>query len=242
METGAVERVIMVKVVISGALGRMGKRITAFAEKDSEMEVAGRLEKKTDAGSGISVRLEDIKNEYDSIIEFTEPEATLERVKEAVKLKKGMVIGTTGISPEGIEAIKKASALIPVIFSPNMSTGVNIFFSLIERASLFLGKDYRVKVKEAHHIHKKDKPSGTAKKIISIIKEKTGSEDVPVESMREGEIVGDHDIVFESEVDTIKISHSAKTRDIFALGAIKAAKFLKGKKPGLYTMKDVLGL
>jgi len=231
----------MVKIIVSGILGRMGKRIADLAGKDPEFSVIGGLEQKKDAGGNIVSDLNEIKKEYDCIIEFTTPPATIEHVRRAKNLKKAMVIGTTGLSDEESVIIKEASRVIPIIFAPNMSVGVNVFLGLIEKAALALG-DYKVNIKEAHHVHKKDKPSGTAKLMAKIVKEKLSDIDLPIESIREDEIVGDHDIVFESSVDTIKISHSAKTRDIFALGALKAAKFVAKKKKGLFSMRDVLGL
>jgi len=232
----------MVKIVVSGALGRMGKRILALAEKDPGLIVAGKLEKEPYPAEGVVAGLGDVKADYSCIIEFTTPEATLRHVKEAGALKKAMVIGTTGLSEKDINSIRKAAKDIPIVFSPNMSVGVNVLFGLIKKAALALGKGYKVRVKEAHHIHKKDKPSGTTKLMQGIVKQILGEVDVPAESVREGEIVGDHDIIFESEVDTLKISHSAKTRDIFVLGALKAAKFIATKKKGLFSMQDVLGI
>ena len=232
----------MVKIVVSGAKGRMGKRIVELAEKDSELSVVGKLEIEADAAEQVVSSLSDIKNDYDSIIEFTSPEATIKHAEEAVRLKKAIVVGTTGLSVEQIAELEKASKTIPVVFSPNMSAGVNVLFDLIGRASRVFGTTYKTSIVEAHHIHKKDKPSGTAKLMADTAKKYGKYDDVPTESIREDEIIGDHEITFESEVDTLKISHSAKTRDIFVLGALKAAKFLKGKKNGFFSMKDVLGI
>jgi 4-hydroxy-tetrahydrodipicolinate reductase len=231
----------MVKIVVSGALGRMGRRVVELAGKDPALEVVGRLEKEPHAGSGIVSDLKEIKKAYACIIEFTTPEASLRHAEMAKRLKKAIVIGTTGLSEGEIAVIQEASKVIPVVFSPNMAVGVNVLFGLIEKAAPALGKAYKVKIKEAHHVHKKDKPSGTAKLMRDIVRRKLGLVDVPTESIREGEVVGDHDITFESEVDTLTISHSAKTRDIFALGALKAAKFAAKKKKGFFSMRDVLG-
>ncbi|NQU95218.1 MAG: 4-hydroxy-tetrahydrodipicolinate reductase [Candidatus Omnitrophica bacterium] len=230
----------MVKIVISGAAGRMGKRIAELARKDTDLGVVAGVELKDNPGLKIVSDLNKIKDEYDCIIEFTTPKATLEHVKIAKERKKAIVIGTTGLSETQMSEIREASKTIPIVFSPNMSVGVNVLFDLIGKASKVLGKSYKVKIKEAHHVHKKDKPSGTAKLMANIVNEKTGSKNVPVQSVREGEIVGDHDIFFESDVDVLRISHSAKTRDIFVLGALKAAKFVATKKNGLFSMKDVL--
>ena len=233
----------MTKIVISGALGRMGKHITELAKKDQELEIAGLLEKEPRADLNIFSSLHEIKKDFDCVIEFTTPEATIARLAEVKSKKKAIVIGTTGISEEQKKTILEASKAIPVVFAPNMSTGVNIFLSLIENLAKALGKNYSVKVKETHHVHKKDKPSGTAKLMAEIVRKNYGSEgDIEMESVREGEIVGNHEISFESALETIKISHSAKTRDILAMGALRAAKFVAGKKNGMFDMFDVLGL
>ena len=230
----------MVRIVVSGAEGKMGKRIIALAKESKDFEVAGALELKSNLSQGIEANLAGIKKPYDCIIEFTSPKATLEHVKEAAEFKKAIVIGTTGLSENEIKIIKEYSSVIPIVFSPNMSVGVNTLFTITGKAAEILGKGYRVSIKEAHHIHKKDSPSGTAKLMAEIAKEKSGCTDIPTESIREGEIVGDHEIVFESDVDILKISHSAKTRDIFALGALKAASFAATKKSGIFSMQDVL--
>ena len=247
----------MLKIVVSGALGRMGRRITELARKDAGFKVVAGLEavSRVEAVSGVNIRketasevadldivsdLSQIKDPYDCIIEFTTPKATVEHVKIAVSCKKAMVIGTTGLSNEEKALIEEASRTIPIVFSPNMSVAVNVLFSLIEKAARTLGKDYSVSIKEAHHIHKKDKPSGTAKLMADIVKQKLGEENIHIESIRKGEIVGDHDISFEGKVDTLRISHSAKTRDIFALGALRAARFAVKKDKGLFSMSDVL--
>ena len=232
----------MIKIVVSGAEGRMGRRIIELARKDPEFEVVAGLEVKANPGLNIVSGLNQIKADYDCIIEFTTPEATLEHLRAAEKAKKGMVIGTTGFREEQFSAIRKASGAIPVVFSPNMSICVNLFFSLIGKSAGILGEDYKVRIKETHHVHKKDKPSGTARRMARIVKENSRQTDVPVEAEREGEVIGDHDIIFESGTDTLRISHSAKTRDIFVLGALKAAAFLAKKKKGLFSMADVLGL
>lgn len=230
----------MIKIVVSGALGRMGKRITELARKDTNFKVVGGVELKANPNLDIVSDLNQVKGEYDCIIEFTAPKATVEHVKIARERNKAMVIGTTGLSSEEKTVIEEASGDIPIVFSPNMSVAVNVFFSLIEKAAKTLGKGYNVSIKEAHHIHKKDKPSGTAKLMANIVKEKLKDTDIPIESIREGEIAGNHDITFEGKVDTLKISHSAKTRDIFALGALRAARFVAKKDKGLFSMADVL--
>ena len=232
-------------MAISGSMGKMGTRIRTLAEGDDSLAVSVLLERKSHDSIGeslngikISEDIAQVKNS-DVLIEFTSPESTIVNLKQCVKLNKPIVIGTTGLSVEQIEQIKECSKQVPVVFSPNMSVGVNLLFILLKEAATNL-KEYDVKITEAHHVHKKDAPSGTAKRLANIIESETKKKVDNIESIREGEIVGDHEIVFESDVDTIKLSHSAKTRDIFAQGALVAAKFLVGKKSGLYDMQDVL--
>lgn len=237
----------MIKVAVCGYAGKMGARIAELAPGESGMRIILGLEAKghTSVGSKcaygeVSDRLDDIRD-ADVLIDFTVPEAAMEHLGAAVKYKKAIVIGTTGFTEEQIKKIKEAAKKIPIVLSPNMSIGVNLLFRLVKEAAGKLSKDYGVTMIEAHHIHKKDAPSGTAKKLARIVKEASNREVSDIKSIREGEIVGDHKVTFESPYDTIELSHSAKTRDIFAKGALAAAKFIAGKKPGLYDMQDVLG-
>jgi 4-hydroxy-tetrahydrodipicolinate reductase len=228
----------MVKIAVSGSNGKMGARIIALAKEDPELEVCAEFDVDGDAAKAIE--------KCDCLVEFTAPKATMEHLAICEKSKKAMVIGTTGLSEDDKKKIKEASANIPVVLSPNMSEGVNILFKLVEDASKALGEEYEISILEAHHEGKKDAPSGTAKEMERLVKNAKPEADVAVSSIREGEIVGEHTITFESEVDLIEITHSAKTRDIFAKGALIAAKFAEkcavAKKSGLFTMKDVLGL
>ncbi|MGE4357031.1 MAG: 4-hydroxy-tetrahydrodipicolinate reductase [Candidatus Omnitrophota bacterium] len=235
----------MIRLAVSGACGKMGSKIIELASKDSEFKLVVALEarghpKVGDYIQGVKIvdNPEEIKN-ADCLIEFTNPSATIEHLNIAVKYNKAMVIGTTGLDEGEKSKIKDASRYIPIVFSPNMSVGVNLLFRLTREAASSLAGDYKVKIIEAHHIHKKDSPSGTAKMLAEIIKKQTGQEVVDIKSIREGEIVGDHRIIFESPLDTIELSHSAKTRDIFAKGALVAAKFVVKQRTGLFDMEAV---
>lgn len=222
------------KICVSGSKGKMGARIIELSKDDSGLELVGAF----DAGDDAEVPMASC----DCLIEFTSPAATMEHLAVCERLGKAIVIGTTGLSDADKETIKATSKKIPVVFSPNMSVGVNLLFKMISDAAKTLGPEYHVEIVEAHHAEKKDAPSGTAKEMARIVKENKHDAHVPIESIREDEIVGEHTITFDSDVDTIEITHSAKTRDIFAKGALKAAKFLAGKTNGLYTMRDVLEL
>jgi 4-hydroxy-tetrahydrodipicolinate reductase len=222
------------KICVSGSKGKMGQKIVELAKGDAELELVGSF----DVGEEAEIPMA----ACDCLIEFTSPAATMEHLGACERLGKAMVIGTTGLSDADKQTIDAASKKIPIVFSPNMSVGVNLLFKIVADAAKTLGHEYHVEIVEAHHTEKKDAPSGTAKEIARIVKEHKGEGHIPIESIREDEIVGEHTITFDSDVDTIEITHSAKTREIFAKGALVAAKFLAGKKSGLYTMKDVLGL
>jgi len=238
----------MVKLAISGCQGRMGLRILHLAQEDPELKIVALLEKANHPAVGGQMNKVPISSDPQSLkganvlIDFTSPEATLEHLEICKKLKIKMVIGTTGLLEEQIQKIREASKFIAIVFSSNMSVGVNILFGLTREIAQKTDRSYTVRIVEAHHIHKKDAPSGTAKTLASIVQEVTQEKVSDIQSIREGEIVGDHDVIFESPVDTITIRHHAKTRDIFAKGALVAAKFIATKRQGLFNMEEVLAL
>lgn len=236
----------MIKLAVSGAAGKMGSRIMSLALTDQNFEVVVALEAKGNpaVGSKIgNIKITDDPEQIkiaDCLIEFTSAQATIENLKICSKNKKAMVIGTTALSDQQKKQIEEESKIIPIVFSPNMSLGVNLLFKLVNDAARRLSSGYNIKIIEAHHQHKKDAPSGTAKNLAQIIKDATGKEVSDIKSIREGEIIGDHEVVFEGPLDTIKLKHSAKTRDIFVKGALEAAKFISDKQNGLFSMQDVL--
>ncbi|MCM8765347.1 MAG: 4-hydroxy-tetrahydrodipicolinate reductase [Candidatus Omnitrophica bacterium] len=234
----------MIKLGVSGACGKMGSRIIELAVKEKDFQLIIALEARGHPKVGslvqgikISDNPEEIKN-IDCLIEFTNPLATLEHLNICVKYNKAMVIGTTGLNEEEKSKVKDAARYIPIVFSPNMSVGVNLLFRLVREEARTLC-DYEVKIVEAHHIHKKDAPSGTAKMLAEIIRKQTGKEITDIRAIREGEIVGDHRVIFDSPWDKIELFHSAKTRDIFAKGALVAARFVVKQKTGLFDMEMV---
>ncbi|HLF18487.1 MAG TPA: 4-hydroxy-tetrahydrodipicolinate reductase [Candidatus Omnitrophota bacterium] len=241
----------MVKLAISGAQGRMGQTIANLAAKDkTNFQLAALLEHKNHPKAnekvvGISVSTDNnaIKG-CDCLIEFTLPEATIANLEACLRHRVKMVIGTTGLNEQQEKIIGDASRKIPIVYASNMSIGVNTLFKLIEISGKSLQGLTDIYIGETHHIHKKDKPSGTAKTMKKIA-EATSRREVRFDEKnvkREGEVVGYHEITFETEFDTLKITHNAKDRSMFALGALQAAKFLKDKKSGLFNMQDVLGL
>ena len=209
----------------------------------------------------ISDNLANIINHGDVLIDFTQPETTMANVELAALNKKDMVIGTTGLSQHQIDQIKKHSRDIRIVQSPNMSVGVNVLFQLVEDAAHALGANYDIEIIEAHHRHKKDAPSGTALKIAEILAHATKrdlrkvavygrkgitgerrKEEIGIHVIRGGDIAGDHTIAFCGEGERVQLTHIAHNRNIFAQGAVLAALWLSDKKPGLYNMRDVIGL
>lgn len=198
---------------------------------------------------------------FDVLVDFSIPAATLEKADVCARSGKGMVIGTTGFDSAGLERIHTAAKQIPVLMSPNMSVGVNLVFRLIELAAQALGDSADIEVIEAHHRNKIDAPSGTAIRMGEILAKATGRDlggvavygrqgvtgvrdrkTIGFETIRAGDIVGDHTVMFAAAGERIEITHRAHTRSNFAEGALRAARFLSTARPGMHAMKDVLGL
>lgn len=235
----------MIKLGIAGVAGRMGRRIFELASNDKDFEVALILERKgiPQIGKGLG-KLKISSNPdglflVDVFIDFTTPEGTATNLGYLTRYKKAAVIGTTGLNDEQISKIKDVSKLVPIVFSPNMSVGVNVLFSMLPEIAKKLGPDYNIEIVEAHHKKKLDAPSGTAKKFAQILADATRRQ-IPTHAIRLGDIVGDHTIIFCGNSERIEIKHQAHSRDLFALGALKAAKWIVDKPLGLYSMQDVL--
>ena len=235
----------MIKLGISGVCGRMGRRIFELASQDKDFEVNLILEKKGTPMIGRELGKLKISSNSDGLflidifVDFTTPEATETNLDFVARYKKALVLGTTGLSDTQIKKVEEISKVVPVVFSPNMSVGVNVLFSVLPEIAKRLGPDYSIEIVEAHHKTKKDAPSGTAKKLAEILKEATRRE-IPTHSVRLGDIVGDHTVIFCGNSERIEIKHQAHSRDLFALGALRAAKWVFGKPAGLYSMQDVL--
>ncbi len=249
----------MTKIIIIGAAGKMGGRIVANACQDREVKVVGGTEPTGSSAIGKDLGVlaggsplqalvvDDLRKiiaQGDAIIDFTVAAATLPVLEIAAQAKRAAVVGTTGHSEAEKQEIRKLSKKIPIVMAPNMSLGVNVMWKLISEAAKILGEDFPVAVTETHHIHKKDAPSGTALKMMEVLGEALGKmrDEIPCESLREGEEVGDHIATFTGAGEILTVRHQAKSRDTFALGAVRAAKWVVGKPAGLYDMFDVLGL
>lgn len=261
------------RIAVCGIAGRMGKAIlTVAVERGHTLSQALDAEQcpmlGQDAGGLISKKLDvtieslnRAKLNADVVIDFSAPAATNVLLPKAIEQEIPVVIGTTGFSDEQKEKIQEAAQTIPILFSPNMSVGVNLLFKLTQLAALVLQDGYDVEIFEAHHRLKKDSPSGTAKKLIDVVMEtrkdlhnaklihgregiigqRTDNE-IGVMVMRGGDIVGEHTVYFIANGERVELTHRATNRENFARGAVRAAEFLVDKKKGLYTMFDVLGL
>jgi 4-hydroxy-tetrahydrodipicolinate reductase len=221
------------KIAINGACGRMGQAV-ARAAREAGIEVSVRI----DAVKARGV-VRTLSRKADALVDFSTPEAALERLVECVRTKTPIVLCTTGFTILQKAEIAAAAKKIPVVFSSNMSVGVNLLFKRVPEIAKALGKDYDVDIVETHHRFKKDAPSGTAKTLAERIESATGRRP-NVHAIRSGDEVGEHRILFGTLGDSIEIIHRASTREIFARGAIEAARWVAGAKPGLYTMLDVI--
>lgn len=236
----------MIKLGIAGVCGKMGRRIYELAQADKAFEVSLALERKGIPEIGRELGKIKISSSPDGLflvdvfIDFTSPEAAEVNLDYVARYKKALVLGTTGLKDEHIKKVEEIAKVVPVVFSPNMSIGVNVLFSFLPAIAQKLGPEYGIEIVEAHHKAKKDAPSGTAKKLAQIIADSTKKE-VPVHALRLGDIIGDHTIIFCGNSERIEIKHQAHTRDLFAKGALKAALWVANKPAGLYTMQDVLG-
>lgn len=235
----------MIKLGIAGVCGRMGRRIFELASQDKNFEIALVLEKKGIPQIGKELGKLKLSSSPDGLflvdvfVDFTTPEATETNLDYVARYKKALVLGTTGLNNEQLKKVEQVSSLVPVVFSPNMSIGVNVLFTLLPEIAKQLGPDYSIELIEAHHKAKKDAPSGTAKKFVQILTE-TIRKEIPIHAIRLGDIVGDHTIIFCGNSERIEIKHQAHSRDLFAMGALRAAKWVFGKPVGLYSMQDVL--
>jgi 4-hydroxy-tetrahydrodipicolinate reductase len=240
------------RVLLLGAKGRMGQAIAAAAPK---------------AGVQISAGLDlgdDLTNEIgncDVVVDFSHPNTSTDLGRACAEAKKPAVIGTTGHSKEERAAIDSLARSAPVVLSPNFSVGVNALFWLTRKAAEMLGDEFDLEITEMHHRLKKDAPSGTAKKLAEILCEvrdldynkdvrhgreglvgERPKEEIGLHSIRGGDVVGDHTVTFAGAGERLELTHKAASRETFAAGALRAAQWVVGKEPGLYSMEDVLGL
>ncbi|WP_127959812.1 4-hydroxy-tetrahydrodipicolinate reductase [Serratia microhaemolytica] len=265
-----------IRIAIAGAAGRMGKHLIQAIQQTPRVVLGAALERPastllgSDAGElagvgllGVPVtdQLEQVVDQFDILIDFTRPEATLAHLACCVTHHKGMVIGTTGFDDAGKAAIQKAATEIGIVFAANFSVGVNVVLKLLEKAAKVMGDYSDIEIVEAHHRHKVDAPSGTALAMGEAIAEAlgrplkecavyqrvghTGERDpgtIGFATIRAGDIVGEHTAMFADIGERIEITHKASSRMTFANGAVKAAYWVSQQPKGLFDMRDVLGL
>ncbi len=267
----------MIKVIVAGAAGRMGQRISYMVQQNPDLVLAAAFEQPENPAVGkdvgelggfgttgvkISAGLESVIDQGDVLIDFTFHKATMDFAQMAANHGRAMVIGTTGLSADELATLRNlADGSFPCVQAPNMAVGVNVLFKLVEKTAAVLGDAYDVEIVEAHHRMKKDAPSGTALKLgemaaaglnrdlaevgvferNGIIGERTDTE-IGIQTIRAGDIVGEHTVYFAGAGERIEISHRAHSRDNFARGAALAAAWVTDKSNGMYTMFDVLGL
>jgi 4-hydroxy-tetrahydrodipicolinate reductase len=210
----------MSNVFLFGASGKMGKEILALISKDKKLKATDKIAK------------------ADVIIDFSNHEAFLKNLDEALKNKTPFVCGTTGLSDKQFKALAKASKKIPVLWASNMSMGVNVLNQMLK--SLRAISDYDFTIDETHHVHKKDAPSGTALTIQKHLEKAIKKKVKDVISHREGEVFGQHKVIVKGPEETLLIQHDALNRTVFAKGAVTCAKWILKKKPGNYSIEDVL--
>ncbi len=258
------------KLVVIGAAGRMGKRILSLALEADRFDIVGAVERQghpdigKDAGlaAKVSIKLDSVYPAgADVAIDFSQPQAADKTIDYCVKNKAALVLGTTGLSDQQHKKIKTASEKIPVVYATNMSVGMNVLFSVVGKVASMLGDEYDVEIIEQHHRFKKDAPSGSALTLAENICKETNRKfpdcltygrsgkdalrkkgDIGIHAVRAGDITGIHSVIFGTAGESLTLNHTAHSRDTFAQGALLAAQWLIGKKPGLYSMTDVLGL
>lgn len=243
----------MTKIIITGVRGRMGQALVNCAKNFPDLEIAAGIDQGDDLVSVIS--------KGDVVIDFSSHSATPAVVELSAKNKKAVVIGTTGHSEAEQAAIRQAQSAVPMVWASNFSTGVNTLFWLTRKAAEILGPAFDLEIVEMHHRLKKDAPSGTAKTLAEILAdvrrlqldqaarhgragivgERTASE-IGIHSVRGGDVVGDHTVIFANTGERLELTHKASSRDTFANGALRAALWVVKQKPGIYDMQDVLGL
>lgn len=265
----------MTRIAVTGAAGRMGRTLLEAISQTEGLKVSAAIERENNpfigkdagelAGLGtlnvlISDQLEKVINDFDVLIDFTAPEATIANARVCAQHGKKMVVGTTGLSDEQKKQLAEAAGKTAIMFAPNMSVGVNLSLKLLEMAARVLGDDVDIEIIEAHHRHKVDAPSGTALRMGEVIAKTLGRDlkecavygrqgqegprdrkTIGFETIRAGDIVGDHTVMFASDGEILEITHKASSRMTFARGAARASKWIAQKDKGLFDMQDVLG-
>jgi len=224
-----------VRVLLIGAKGRMGKEIVDLAKGDPSIEIVAQC----DLGDPIEPRMKNC----DVAVDFSHANVIEGICRAALQHRRPLVIGTTGHSAEQRGVIEKAAESVSIVFASNFSVGVNALFALTRNAAKIIEPEFNVEIIETHHKLKKDAPSGTAKTLAEILRQAHKSDsEIQIQSIREREVVGEHTVIFNGPGERLELTHRASSREIFARGALRAARWIIGEPAGLYSMQDVLGL
>lgn len=234
-----------IRLVVAGALGRMGRHVVELARRDDRFQVlAGVIRERTATPSYIPLltgrNLPRALKEADVLIDFTSPKATMLHLQACVRFGTAAVVGTTGMNDGDLKKIAAAAKRIPVFLSPNMSPAMNLLFALVREASAAL-KHYDGHVHESHHKQKKDSPSGTALMLAKMARDGSGRAPA-ISSTRVGDIVGEHTLTLAGPFERLELTHRAHSREVFASGALEAAVWVNHRKPGLYDFSDIMHL
>lgn len=266
----------VLNIAVTGAAGRMGRALIAACDLNQNTRLSAAVERPgntlvgSDAGDlaglgplniEVTDSLERVTDSFETLIDFTSPQSTLQNLDTCARYGRNIVIGTTGIDDDGKRKIREASGKIGIVFAPNMSVGVNLCLKLLDTAARILGDEVDIEIIEAHHRHKVDAPSGTAIRMGEVVAAALGRDlgdcavygregitgarernTIGFETIRAGDIVGDHTVLFAAEGERVEITHKASSRMTFANGAVRAANWLQQQPAGLYDMQDVLGL
>lgn len=221
------------RIAIAGA-GRMGQAVAASIAAKDDFELAGTWSRGGDLSALVSAA--------DVLVDFSLPEAIAAILDVAIEQQTPLVCGVSGLDDTQMSALQSAAASIAIVYDRNMSQGVAVLETVVQQIAAALGPEFSVDIEETHHIHKKDAPSGTALKLGDAVAAARGysADDIRYTSHREGEVPGDHSVVFASATERLGVSHSVTTRDVFAAGALRAARWIKSRPAGLYSMNDVL--
>ncbi len=264
------------KVVVTGASGRMGRRLVALTDAEDGLVLSGAVEAPghpdlgVDAGLlagtrelGVKITddLSDLLDDADVLIDFTAPKVSVESAGLCAEKNTAVVIGTTGMTEDENAKVRSYKDKVAIVLAPNMSVGMNVLFHLVKESAKILGRDFDIEIVEAHHNMKKDAPSGSAVHLAKVAAKgrnfsypdcarhcrdgiigERPKDEIGVQTVRGGDIVGDHTVLFAGTGERIELVHRAHSRDTFAKGAVRTALWLTGKGPGVYNMSDVLGL
>jgi 4-hydroxy-tetrahydrodipicolinate reductase len=229
----------ILRLVVTGAAGRMGRRVAALAGEDGRFKVAALVDRGEGPGLSKPESLPELLASADVLVDFSAAESAVRFAGLAAAARKPSVIGATGFNSVQLAQLRAASRRIPIFLSPNFSPGVHALGVLLRTAAALLA-DFEVSISETHHSRKKDAPSGTALRLARIIMEARRGTEPAIVSQRVGDVVGDHTVTFAGPCERLELTHRAQSRDVFAQGALRAALWVFGRKPGLYDMPDLL--